>query len=125
MKKGAAMIIATEKIIPGILPPKEPTPGVDFLSILHSFDPSTCTDEALEVFAERNPSIIPPYEDELGRQMTDAQRCELAQVIAGADERDLAVAIRKGDYSKCRKALVKAIGTKACLYILESGMLVY
>ena len=125
MKKGAAMIIATEKIIPGILPPKEPTPGVDFLSILHSFDPSTCTDEALEVFAERNPSIIPPYEDELGRQMTDAQRCELAQVIAGADERDLAVAIRKGDYSKCRKALVKAIGTKACVYILESGMLVY
>ena len=42
-----------------------------------------------------------------------------------ADERDLAVAIRKGDYSKCRKALVKAIGTKACLYILESRMLVY
>ena len=124
MKKGAAMIIATEKIIPGVLPPKEPTPDVDFLSILHSFDPSTCTDEALEVFAERNPSIIPPYEDELGRHMTDAQRCELAQVIAGADERDLAVAIRKGDYSKCRKALVKAIGTKACLYILESGMLV-
>ena len=98
---------------------------MDFLSILHSFDPSTCTDEALEVFAERNPSIIPPYEDELGRQMPDAQRCELAQVIAGADERDLAVAIRKGDYSKCRKALVKAIGTKDCLYILESGMLVY
>ena len=28
------------------------------------------------------------------------------------DERDLAVAIRKGDYSKCRKALVKAIGTE-------------
>ena len=125
MKKGAAMIIATEKIIPGVLPPKEPTPDVDFLSILHSFDPSTCTDEALEVFAERNPSIIPPYEDELGRQMPDAQRCELAQVIAGADERDLAVAIRQGDYSKCRKALVKAIGTKVCLYILESGMLVY
>ena len=119
------MIIATEKIIPGVLPPKEPTPDVDFLSILHSFDPSTCTDEALEVFAERNPSIIPPYEDELGRQMPDAQRCELAQVIAGADERDLAVVIRNGDYSKCRKALVKAIGTKACLYILESGMLVY
>ena len=65
---------------------------------------------------------IPPYGDVLGRQMTDAQRYELAQVIAGADERDLAVAIRKGDYSKCRKALVKAIGTKACLYILESGM---
>ena len=119
------MIIATEKIIPGVLPPKEPTPDVDFLSILHSFDPSTCTYGALEVFAERNPSIIPPYEDELGRQMPDAQRCELAQVIAVADERDLAVAIRKGDYSKCRKALVKAIGTKACLYILESGMLVY
>ena len=119
------MIIATEKIIPGVLPPKEPTPDVDFLSILHSFDPSTCTDEALEVFAERNPSIIPPYEDELARQMPHSQRCELAQAIAGADERDLAVAIRKGDYSKCRKALVKAIGTKACLYILESGMLVY
>ena len=47
------MIIATERIIPGVLPPKEPTPDVDFLSILHSFDPSTCTDEALEVFAER------------------------------------------------------------------------
>ena len=51
MKKGAAMIIATEKIIPGVLPSKEPTPDVDFLSILHSFDLSTCTDEALEVFA--------------------------------------------------------------------------
>lgn len=110
------MIIATEKIIPGVLPSKEFTPGVDFMSILHSFDPSTCTDEALVVFAERNPSITPPYADEFG--MTDSQRYELALVMANADEMRLAAEVRKGDYKKCRQALVKAIGTKVCLYIL-------
>ena len=116
------MIIATEKIIPGVLPPKEYTENVDFLAILESFDPSTCTEEALEVFAERNPSIIPTYEEiEIGIGLPAAQRYKLAQIMCKADEHDLVAAVRKGDYSKCRKALVKAIGTKACLYILEQS----
>ena len=113
------MIIATEKLIPGVLPPKEKTEDVDFLAILHDFDPSMCSEEAYETFAERNPSIIPFYEDSQPGGLTLSQRLNLAAVMADADERALAAAVRKGDYDKCRKALVKAIGTKVCLYLVR------
>jgi hypothetical protein len=117
------MIIATEKLIPGVLPPKEETEGVDFLAILHSFDPSLCSEEAYETFAERNPSIVPFYQEEYfqmaGDRLMPEERLHLAEVMAAADERALVAAVRKGDYDKCRKALVKAIGTKVCLYLVQ------
>ena len=49
------MAVATEKIIPGVLPPKEETEGVDFLGIYDRFDASTLTEEQLLKFAPRHP----------------------------------------------------------------------
>ena len=42
-----------------------------------------------------------------------------------ADERDLVAEIRKGDYIKWCNELVKAIGMKACVHILESRMWIH
>ena len=76
---------------------------MDFLAFLHSYDPFTCSDEAYETFAERNPSIVPFYQegyDSTARDMLSSEELlRLAEVMAEADERALADAVRKGDYS--------------------------
>ena len=41
------MAASTDKIIPGLVPPREETEGVDFLAIYDSFDAETLTDEQL------------------------------------------------------------------------------
>ena len=45
------------KIIPDILPPKEPTAGVDFLAILDDFDPAALGEDAIREIAYLTPAV--------------------------------------------------------------------
>ncbi len=51
------MSVSTDKLIPGVLPPKEEQSGIDFVKILDDFDPSGLSKEVLDVFAARNPFV--------------------------------------------------------------------
>ena len=51
------MAASTNKIIPGLVPPREETEGVDFLAIYDSFDAETLTDEQLLKIAPKYPLL--------------------------------------------------------------------
>lgn len=51
------MAVSTEKLIPGVLPTKEETEGIDFLDILDHFDPGKLSKDVLALFAKRNPYV--------------------------------------------------------------------
>lgn len=129
------MSVSTDKLIPGVLPPKEPQPDVDFIRILDNFDPSILSWEVLDVFASRNPyltaygSEVVEYEYEgTVRHIPDVpaeSRLNSARVHMTFDRENLInQVIRYKDglpnaYKNCRRDLIKAIGSKACLYIVE------
>ena len=123
------MAVATEKIIPGVMPPKEETEGVDFLAILDSIDPSTLTDTQLQKFAPRNPYVTACGSEEryykVGGKtypVPDSpikERLDHGKFCVGMYRRRLEVAetawkngARNG-YKNARVALVQAIGYKA------------
>lgn len=133
------MAVSTEKIIPGVLPPKEETAGVDFLSILDSFDPASLSASQLEKFKPRDPYVT-GYQKKGEKPKTylvdgktyplpnepAKERAEHGSFSARFDREDLASwqkrynAGEEGIYGKTRASLVKAIGTKACAYIAKA-----
>lgn len=48
---------STDKILPEMLPEKEPEDGADFLGIYERFDPAALSEEQLDSFRGRNPWI--------------------------------------------------------------------
>ena len=124
------MAVATEKIIPRVLPPKEETEGVDFLAIFDSFDASKLFIEQLEKFASRNPYVT-AYPREERHYIVDniaypvpsipiKERLDHGKFCVGSYRKDLEDAVRawkngkKNGYKKARQVLVQSIGIKAC-----------
>ena len=120
------MSYSTEKLIPGLLPPKEETEGVDFLAILDSFDPSVLSEEQLNALAHRNPYHTgKSVENEfylLGGQQYPVPsepvegRLRSAKYSMNYDRGELE---KKTTYKAKRTALIKAIGSKAAYYIVN------
>ena len=129
------MAVSTDKLIPGVLPPKEEQGGTDFLRILDDFDPSALSEDVLRVFASRN-----PFETAYGWEtayyqyegLTYELPCEPAQFRLSiakrsmeSDRDDLLEEVSKyqagfpNAYTRCRRALIKAIGSKTCAFIVE------
>ena len=124
------MAVATEKIIPGVLPPKEETEGVDFLLIYDSFDASTLSDDQLKKFAPRNPYVTAyPHEERFYNvggttySVPDspiAGRLDHGKFCVKLYRRDIEAAVNawksgsKTAYKNARAALIQAIGYKAC-----------
>ena len=140
------MSISTEKLIPGLLPPSEPTSEkTGFLKILNDFDPKTLSEEQLTVLGKRNPFLTmsgPEDDREIYTYKGETRpipyepaekRLDYARFHLNADTDDLKAKTKKyeearksfqiqeisKEYKKCRSALIKAIGDKACLYIVE------
>ena len=124
------MAVATEKIIPGVLPPKEEAEGVDFLAIYDSFDAAALSDDQLEKFAPRNPYVT-AYPHEARNYVVNGEvfpvpdspiteRLSHGKFCVGSYRRDLEAAVNawkggsKTGYKNARAALVQAIGYKAC-----------
>ena len=115
------MAVATEKIIPGVLPPKEETPDIDFLVIYDNFDASALTDEQLLKFAPRNPFVTAyPHEERyyeyegLTYPIPDSpikERLHHGQFCVKRYRKDI---IKANNYKNRRLALNQAIGIKAC-----------
>lgn len=132
------MPVSTDKLIPGVLPPKEPQSGIDFVQILDSFDPSTLSRDVLDVLASRNPyltaygSEVQYYEYKgVTRPVPDVpaeSRLRTAGYHFEYDRDNLvnqSIRYEAGvpnAYKNCRRDLIKAIGSKACLYIVEQEM---
>ena len=122
------MAVATEKIIPGIMPPKEETEGVDFLAIFDSIDPSALTDTQLEKFAPRNPYVTAYSSEERYYKVDEKvyrvpdtpikERLHHGKVCVRSYREDLEKAVAEwkagGSYKKARAALVQTISIKAC-----------
>ena len=129
------MAVSTDKLIPWVLPPKEEITGVDFLKILDDFDPSLLSKEVLNAFAARDPfvtayggesqyyryeGVVYPVPDDPAEYRLSAGRS-----VAKHDREDLIAQVGKynlglsNGYKNCRRALIKAIGSKACAYIVE------
>jgi transcriptional regulator with XRE-family HTH domain len=124
-------MISTDRLIPGVLPPKEETEGTDFLKILDTFDPQTLSEDQLDSFAERYPSITDVYpENSMDDLLSPApipieERLRTAWKQTRAERHTLIECIRKyeagrkGGYQKCRSQLPKAVGMKAVLFYTE------
>jgi transcriptional regulator with XRE-family HTH domain len=125
------MAVATEKIIPGVLPPREETEGVDFTGIYDLFDASVLTEEQLLKFAPRNPwmtaldrdqgyyrygsETYPVPVEPVTRRLSlgefcvkDSCRCDILQAEKGWKEG------KKNGYKNARVMLIKGISMKAC-----------
>lgn len=129
------MAVSTDKLIPGVLPPRDEQEGIDFLQILDDFDPSTLSSEVLEAFASRDPyvtaygsemsyykaegvsRVVPdiPAESRLSAGQSDV-KWDREQLMERIDKYNAGV---PGAYKKCRQALIKAIGAKTCAFIVE------
>lgn len=128
------MAISTDKIIPGVLPPKEYTDGVDFFAILDAFDPALLPIPQLQKFADRDPYVTGKTDGRLyniGSKVYPIpptpveERLHHAQIGPKFDREELKKWVtryeagEKSAYKNTRAALVKAIGGKACLCIVE------
>ena len=125
------MAVATEKIISGVLPPKEETEGVDFLGIYDRFDASTLTEEQLLKFAPRHPwmtaldrdngyyrygseTYAVPVETVVRRLsfgefcVKESYRYDIQEAEKGWKEG------KKNGYKQARTALISGISMKAC-----------
>ncbi len=129
------MSVSTDKLIPGVLPPKDEQEGIDFLAILDGFDPSKLSKEVLDVFASRN-SFVTEKESEIRYYEYEGvtslvpnypaeRRLGLGKIVADDDRENLISQVAKyraevpNAYKNCRRDLIKAIGSKTCLYIVE------
>ena len=130
------MAVSTDKLIPGVLPPKDEQEGIDFMHILDAFDPSALSDKVLDAFAARDPYVtaygsetgyyyyegvteeVPdiPAESRLntGRSVMRFDREELQKQTAAYE------AGQAGAYKKCRAALIKC-GTSGMLLRTADG----
>ena len=129
------MAISTDKLIPGVLPPKEEQKGVDFVQILDSIDPSALSADVLDAFARRDPWVTDPnfhigyyrYEDVLYKIPGEpvVTRLRIGRFSMENDRKDLIEKVEKlkagapNAYKNCRAALIRAIGSKVCAYIVE------
>ncbi len=129
------MGISTDKLIPGVLPPKEEQMGIDFVQILDTFDPSDLTKEVLDVLARRDPFVTAYgseamyYEYEgltsLVPDIPSQERLRMGRIVMESDRDELISwegKYRDGipnAYKNCRRLLIKAIGSKTCAYIVE------
>ena len=129
------MSVSTDKMIPGVLPPKEEQSGIDFVKILDDFDPSGLSKEVLDVFAARNPFVTaygqenPSYwykgEVRIIPDEPAEKRLSYGRRSAEYDREELVAQVNKymfglpNGYRNCRRCLIKAIGSKACVYIVE------
>ena len=132
------MAVSTEKLIPGVLPPKEETEGIDFLDILDHFDPGKLSKDVLALFAKRNPYVtacdseIEYYafrgNTYLVPDVTAESRMRSACITMESDRDTLLEKIanyedgRPNGYKNCRMALIKAIGSKVCAFIVEKEL---
>lgn len=125
------MAVATEKIIPGVLPPKEERADVDFLSIYDSFDATTLSDDQLKKFAPRNPYVTAWNTDEQRYYKVNGvtypipdspieERLHHGQFCMKSYRQDIEAAVsawKNGSstgYKNARQVLIQAIGYKAC-----------
>jgi len=114
------MGISTEQFIVN-LPPKEPRVGVDWLSILDSFDPSKLEQRFLNECARRNPYQTCYHWDTPSSPVEE--RLMIAESCAKRDRRKLQDCIARIEtegvtpltYKQARAALIAAIGTKGAL----------
>lgn len=118
------MAVSTEKIIPGVLPPKEETEGVDFLAIYDGFDAASLSDEQLKKFAPRNPYITAHRSEERYYKIDGktypvphspiTERLHHGEFCIQLHRRNIEAEVARGSYKNARAELVKAIGIKAC-----------
>ncbi len=125
------MAAATSKIIPGLVPPREETEGVDFLAIYDSFDPETLTEGQLLKFASKYPLLtgiggedsddeneedmypIPPMPVAARMKLCLSYEPEYRQGIERAVEKWKKG--KKNGYKDARAALIRAVEVKACM----------
>ena len=123
---------STEHYIPGVLPPKDYTPDVDFRHILSAFDPSTLSEEAMREFARRDEFITTTstegfytFKGEVRSipWFTTAHRLSLARIGLRTDMEELERALARVDtpngYKAARRCLIKALGDKARLFLVQ------
>ena len=119
------MAYSTEKLIPGLLPPKEETDDVNFLAVLDSFDPATLSEEQLNALAYRNPYhtgksvenefyLLGGVQYPIPSEPVEG-RLRSAEYMMNYDRSELE---KKSTYKAKRAALIKAIGSKAAYYIV-------
>ncbi len=111
------MGIKTEDFVKN-LPPKEITQGIDWLSILDSFNPKTLDERFLNECARRNPfetcykwdTPSMPIEERLGHSEAYARfdRQDLEEYASRIETEGLTPSL----YKNARLALIKAIGAK-------------
>ena len=121
------MAVSTEKLIPGLLPPKEGRlEDVDWSAIVDAFDPSTLSEKALFELARRNPyytlagveekcfvwegKSYPIPGDTVDKRLEFAESC----FKHGAEEM-----LNKRTYRERRAALITVIGLKAAAYYVK------
>ena len=121
--------VGTDKIIEGIPPKEESEEFADFdwMGFFLQFDPSILTEMDIAYLLSRKTSLVPRFED--GRIQEDEsgigyceenERYYLIKRSYQSDAYSLE-AISEGDfpYKKKREALIRALGTKVCLYVME------
>ena len=117
------MGIKTEDMCKGI-PPKEPTPNIDWLRILDDFDPSTLNDRFLNECARRNPNdTCYRWSDDGLPSMPIEERLKHSKSGLEFDRRDLArcsdrineEGLTTTNYKLARQTLIKAIGSKGAV----------
>ena len=123
---------STEYYIPGVLPPKEPTLNIDFRGILSTFDPSTLSPAALAEFSRRDQFITSTSSDGYYTfqgevrpipWFTTAHRLSLAKIGLKTDMEELERALARVDtpngYRAARRCLIKSLGDKARIYLVQ------
>jgi hypothetical protein len=124
------MASATDKIIPGLVPPREETEGVDFLAIYDSFDAETLTDEQLLKFAPKYPLLTGIGGEEFSNEIEEdlypiptmpiAVRMSMCLSYVQTYRRSIERAVekwkngKKTGYREARAALMRAVEIKAC-----------
>lgn len=128
--------VRTDHWLPGVLPPKDPTGGVDFLKIFDEFDPSALPDELLQKFARTRATLTQEGARELLYLMDgetyrvpfisfmDRYLCALDNITIGRRfiedaVRELEIAPSKRRYTSTRNTLEEGIWDKLCLEILQ------
>ena len=121
------MSVSTEKLIPGLLPPKEGRlEDVDWKGIVERFDPSTLSEKALFELARRN-----PYETQAGVKERLYNYDGKAYPVPGDPvarrlsfvefrfKREVEEMMQRNTYKERRTALIAVIGVKAAVYYVQ------
>ena len=133
------MAASTNKIILGLVPPREETEGVDFLAIYDNFDAETLTDEQLLKFAPKYPLLTGIGGEKFSNEIDEdlypiptlpiAVRMSMCLSYVQSYRRGIERAVekwkkgKKTGYREARAALMRAVEIKACMQYVSSQYL--